>query len=249
MFGFPNSPQLSLEEQNLGFLDQRLALDWVQSNIHAFGGDPSKVTIAGESSGGGSVDRLLTTMHSNPPFRAAACSSGQATVSAIGRESGPLSWAALASLVGCSSGDDEIACVRATDGKTIRDVIVANALDFSPVNDNVTQMELPYLPARAAGAVATVPLLIGSTGQEGTYLAIQYSVNISAVTESEVVQLIGAISGGDTQITEAIMRVVLLIKNSTGIPLFYAAVQVFTELIYQCVSLTDSGCLKNLTVC
>lgn len=235
MFGFPNSPQLSLEEQNLGFLDQRLALDWVQFNIHAFGGDPSKVTIAGESSGGGSVDRLLTTMRSNPPFRAAACSSGQATVSAIGRDAGPLSWETLVSLVGCSSGDDEIGCVRATDGKTIRDVIVANGLDFSPVNDNVTQMELPYLPTRAAGGVAPVPLLIGSTGQEGTYLAIQYGVNISAVTESEVVQLISFISGGDTQIAEAILQVVHLIEQSTGIQLFYAAVQVFTELIYQCV--------------
>jgi acetylcholinesterase len=45
VFGFPNSPELPLTGQNLGFLDQRAALNWVQSNIRAFGGNPRKVTI------------------------------------------------------------------------------------------------------------------------------------------------------------------------------------------------------------
>lgn len=47
MFGFPSSPELPLTGHNLGFLDQRLGLDWVQRNIAAFGGSPDKVTIFG----------------------------------------------------------------------------------------------------------------------------------------------------------------------------------------------------------
>jgi carboxylesterase type B len=56
-----------------GLLDQEAALNWVQRNICAFGGDPLKVTIIGSSAGGGSVmtQMLLYDDITNPPFRAA----------------------------------------------------------------------------------------------------------------------------------------------------------------------------------
>lgn len=53
IFGFPGSPDL--ESRNLGLLDQRLAVHWVHDNIAAFGGDPSRITIAGQSSGSWAV--------------------------------------------------------------------------------------------------------------------------------------------------------------------------------------------------
>jgi len=45
VFGFPSAEELSPAKENLGFLDQDLAMLWVQQNIAAFGGDPSRVTI------------------------------------------------------------------------------------------------------------------------------------------------------------------------------------------------------------
>lgn len=55
-FGFLSSGDVKKDGTlNAGLLDQRLSLEWIQKNIHLFGGDKSRVTIHGVSAGGGSV--------------------------------------------------------------------------------------------------------------------------------------------------------------------------------------------------
>ncbi|KAE8361739.1 Alpha/Beta hydrolase protein [Aspergillus caelatus] len=61
LFGFLADPDSNEVTCNLGLQDQRFALQWVNKNIHLFGGDPSTVTVMGESAGGGSIMYHLTS--------------------------------------------------------------------------------------------------------------------------------------------------------------------------------------------
>lgn len=71
--GFAHLPG---SDPNRGLADQQAALRWVQDNIAAFGGDPKRVTIAGQSAGGGSVLAHLVAPGSHGLFQAAICMSG-----------------------------------------------------------------------------------------------------------------------------------------------------------------------------
>ena len=77
-FGFLSHPAFqsnpSLGDLNAGFLDQVQALRWVKANIAAFGGDPGKVTIDGESAGGSSVELQLVA-NTEPLFQGAIAQS------------------------------------------------------------------------------------------------------------------------------------------------------------------------------
>lgn len=75
IFGFSGAPDLP---QNVGLLDQRMAVEWVYRNIKAFGGDPSRITIFGSSAGGTSVDMYSYTWAHDPIISGLISQSGTA---------------------------------------------------------------------------------------------------------------------------------------------------------------------------
>ncbi len=85
VLGFMAHPELTAESPNgtsgnYGFLDQIAALQWIQKNIHAFGGDPDKVTIAGQSAGAGSVRILTASPLASGLFHGAITQSGSSLI-------------------------------------------------------------------------------------------------------------------------------------------------------------------------
>lgn len=93
VFGFLAHPELSAESDrrvsgNYGLLDMLAGLRWVQRNIAAFGGDPARVTVFGESAGAGAVSVLCASPLAKGLFRAAIAQSG-ASFGPMGSEGGP----------------------------------------------------------------------------------------------------------------------------------------------------------------
>jgi carboxylesterase type B len=75
VFGFPGAPGV---DTNLGLRDQRLAVEWVYGNIAAFGGDPKKIVISGQSSGGATADWWSYAYKQNPIAHGLISTSGNA---------------------------------------------------------------------------------------------------------------------------------------------------------------------------
>lgn len=161
VFGFSGSPELPVNERNVGFLDQRLALDWVQRNIHSFGGDPNKVTLFGESAGAVSADLHVVMTPENPPFRAAILQSG----SAVPKMEDVADWEPLVEGMGCKDTRSPIACLRRKKATDIKEYLERNRLLFAAVVDNVTTAG-NIGERRLAGNTAKVPILTGTTAEE-----------------------------------------------------------------------------------
>ena len=193
-FGFMAHPGLDAEDPdyptsgNYGFEDQRVALEWVQRNIRAFGGDPEHVTLFGESAGGYSTCVQYVSSRTAGLFEDAISESGFCTSHALvlDKADAEQQGVTLGTQLGCPGSDaSAIACMR----QLTSDQLLAATQPPQPVNqmpggplfaDPVLPASLPSIDGYvvsapldmqfASGTFTPRPLLLGTNKNEGTLL-------------------------------------------------------------------------------
>jgi cholinesterase len=193
LFGFPGDPNI---RNNLGLLDQRLAVEWVRDNIEAFGGDPDRITLFGQSAGGSSVDYYSYAWTSDPIVAGFIAQSGTvfSPDSQADSSTSAKAWYNLTSTLGCGdSGSDPdvvLSCMRSQNWQTIQEAIPTGTGissvtgGFGPTIDNIVVFS-DYIERSAAGKFIKRPLFIGNNNYEIGLFRVLFGLQNVTFTDAE----------------------------------------------------------------
>jgi para-nitrobenzyl esterase len=198
---------------NAGSLDMIAALEWVRDNIAAFGGDPSNVTIFGESGGGGKVSALLVMPAAKGLFHRAVIQSGAAVRFTTRERANALADAVLKQL-GVSDAAklsdvplDKLlgAIVPASRAAGPRAYPLLDRYDFGPVVDGAVVTQHPAEPSTSPLG-DDIPLMIGGTSHEASLFLDHDAVWQRTLTEAELRERVAAVAGAHTDAALALYR-------------------------------------------
>ncbi|RFU73912.1 hypothetical protein TARUN_8293 [Trichoderma arundinaceum] len=210
-FGFLASKEvLDANVGNLGLFDQRRGLKWIQENIKSFGGDPDKVTIAGESAGGSSTGYHLVGFKGNNDglFRGAIMESASLLGAPINtpeqlQRSYQGMYDNITTTVGCSSSNDSLACLRTVPFEILHNA--CTGFRQTPIMDGEFISQLPSQSIQK-GEIADIALIAGSNTDEGTAVFLGPRAN-PLNTDEDVFNYIRALGGGlDNTTVETVME-------------------------------------------
>jgi para-nitrobenzyl esterase len=154
---------------NCGLRDAIAALEWVHDNITAFGGDPGRVSVFGESAGGGMVLHLCASPLARGLFRGAIVQSG-ATFNTLDATRAALVRDAVLTELGLTGTKDLIdvpvaTLLAAQSAAAMALLTTVGMMPFHPMVDGDVLLDAPAA-ALAAGAAAGIPMVIGTTTDE-----------------------------------------------------------------------------------
>ncbi len=175
-----------------GFEDQRAALAWAKTNAAAFGGDPTNVTLFGESAGGISTCLHLLAPKSASLFDRVIIESGPCALAGSTEKAAEPQGDAFAAALGCNDPSTVLTCMRAASPSQVLTALPQKTADIGPTGASwlpvVDGFNIPDQPDAllTAGTFTKVPTLLGSNGNEGTLF---FSIGLSASTDADYLAL------------------------------------------------------------
>jgi para-nitrobenzyl esterase len=199
-FGYLYLPEIGgnkyAESSNVGMRDMALALDWVQNNIENFGGDPDRVTIFGQSGGGGKVSVLTAMPSVQGKYHRGIIMSGS-TLEIENAESATEQTERFIAATGVASVD----ALQRMPWEQLNAAAESHPFRMGPTVDGSSVPAHPYSP-EAPTMSASIPLIIGTVEYEANFFP---DTPLDPIDEATLKRLVRTATGaGDQQASDLI---------------------------------------------